>query len=123
MGRVCGGSSGVCAVEFRILGALEVVGADGPLGLGSAQQRAALALLVVAAPEPMSRDRMVDELWGERPPASAAHAVQVYVSGIRKVLRAGGGESVVVSHRSGYELAVADEQVDARRFERLAGEA
>ena len=59
------------------------------LALGGAQQRAVLALLVIAAPESVSRDRLVDELWGERPPASAGHAIQVYVSSIRKVLREG----------------------------------
>lgn len=43
------------------------------------------------APEPVSLDRVIDELWGERPPATAQHAVQVYVSAIRKLLRAAGG--------------------------------
>lgn len=110
-------------MEFRILGALEAVSAREPFGLGSAQQRVVLALLVVAAPEPVSRDRLVDELWGERPPASAAHAVQVYVSGIRKVLRAAGTDNAVRSVPSGYALSVAAEEIDARRFERLVSEA
>jgi predicted ATPase/class 3 adenylate cyclase/DNA-binding winged helix-turn-helix (wHTH) protein len=111
-------------VEFRILGPLEVVGPAGEaLALGSAQQRAVLALLLIGAPEPVSRDRLVDELWGERPPATAQHAVQVYVSGIRKILRAGGGGVAVRGSRSGYVLEVDPERVDARRFERLLSEA
>jgi DNA-binding SARP family transcriptional activator len=111
-------------VEFRILGALEVVVAGGePVALGSAQQRAVLALLVVSAPEGVSRDRLVDELWGENPPASARHAVQVYVSGIRRVLRGAGGGVQVRSSSSGYVLEVDLESVDARRFERLLDEA
>src|SRR5690242_18572779 len=65
-------------VEFRLLGPLEVLAAGRALPLGSAQQRAVLALLLIRAPEPVSRDRLVDELWGERPPATAAHAVQVH---------------------------------------------
>ena len=56
----------------------------------SAQQRAVLAMVMLEVGGPVSRDRLVDGLWGERPPATAAHAVQVYVSGIRKVLRAAG---------------------------------
>jgi class 3 adenylate cyclase/DNA-binding winged helix-turn-helix (wHTH) protein len=102
---------------------LEVVAGGEAVALGGAQQRAVLALLLLRAPEPVSLDRLTDELWGERPPASAAHAVQVYISGIRKVLRAGGGGVAVRSSRSGYVLEVDAERVDARRFERLVGEA
>lgn len=91
--------------------------------LGRARQRAVLALLVIQAPEPVSRDRLIDELWGERPPASAEHAVQVYVSGIRKILGAVGADAVISSSRSGYLLEVDPEQIDAKRFERLVGEA
>jgi DNA-binding SARP family transcriptional activator len=84
-------------VEFRILGALDAVAGREKLSLGSVQQRAVLALLVVYAPEPVSRDRLIDELWGERPPASAPHALQVYASGIRKALRPAGDDAVTVS--------------------------
>jgi DNA-binding SARP family transcriptional activator len=65
----------------------------------------------------------VDELWGERAPASAQHAVQVYVWGIRKVLRARGDRATVRTVGSGYVLEVDPELVDARRFERLVDEA
>jgi predicted ATPase/DNA-binding SARP family transcriptional activator len=110
-------------VEFRVLGPLEVVHAGQPVALGAAKQRAALALLVLNAPEPVSAERLIDELWGERPPASAQHAAQVYVSGIRKVLGAAGGEAMVRSSASGYALEVDVGRVDARRFERLVGQA
>jgi class 3 adenylate cyclase/DNA-binding SARP family transcriptional activator len=63
-------------------------------------------------------DQLVDGLWGDRPPATAEHAVQVYVSGIRKVLRAGGAVEVRRSP-AGYVLDVETAQVDARRFEGL----
>jgi class 3 adenylate cyclase len=110
-------------VEFRVLGPLEVVDAGRPVAVGSAQRRLVLALLLLRAPEPVSLDRLVDELWGERPPATAPHAVQVYVSGIRKLLRAGGGGAAVRSSPSGYVLEVDRERIDARRFERLLDEA
>ena len=106
-------------VEFRILGALEAVAGREELSLGSVQQRAVLALLLVRAPEPISRDRLIDELWGERPPASAAHAVQVYASGIRKALRPAGDAVAVRSSPAGYVLEIEAERIDARRFERL----
>jgi class 3 adenylate cyclase/DNA-binding winged helix-turn-helix (wHTH) protein len=110
-------------VEFRTLGPLEVVAGGQALALGGAQQRAVLALLLLRAPEAVSLDRLTDELWGERPPATAQHALQVHVSGIRKVLGAGGGGVAVRSSGSGYVLEVDAERVDARRFERLVGEA
>src|SRR5579872_2962654 len=110
-------------MEFRILGALEVIAAGEALSLGRAQQRAVLALLLLQAPEPISRDRLIDELWGERPPATAEHAVQVYVSAIRKILAASGEEVAIRSSGSGYALEVDIEWIDARRFERLVGAA
>jgi class 3 adenylate cyclase len=115
----------VRCVEFRVLGSLEVAVGGGVLALGGAQQRAVLALLIVHAPEPVSLDRLIDELWGERPPATAQHAVQVYVSEIRKLLRAGkGAEEVAVrSSASGYVMEVDPERIDAWRFERLFDEA
>ena len=84
-----GGSSvrvGCEVVEFRLLGPLEAVVDGAPVRLGPPQQRALLALLLLNANEVVSRDRIVDELWGERPPATAIKLVQVYVSALRKVL-------------------------------------
>jgi class 3 adenylate cyclase/DNA-binding SARP family transcriptional activator len=109
-------------VEFRVLGPLQVVDAGGVVALGSAQQRAVLALLILHAPEPVSLDRLIDELWGERPPATAQHAVQVYVSGIRKLLRVRGADVAVRTSPSGYALDVDAGRVDAGRFERLLAE-
>jgi hypothetical protein len=79
------------------------------LALGSAKQRAVLALLILHAPEPVSTERLVDECWGECPPTTAQHAVQVYVSGIRKLLHAASGgvhDVVVRTSPSGYMLGV-----------------
>src|SRR5215510_6471655 len=109
-----GGSS----CEFRILGPLQVVRDGEPLVLGAVQQRAVLAVLVLHRGEVVSTDRLVDELWGERAPATAAKTVQVYVSHLRKALGAG----VIVTQGHGYRLAAAPGQVDAVRFEELGGE-
>ena len=110
-------------MKFQVLGPLQVVAATGAVArLGGLRQRAVLALLLMRAPEAVSRDRLVDELWGEGPPASAEHAVQVYVSGIRKVLRQAGDGVVVRSSGAGYALEVDPERIDARRFEGLVAE-
>ena len=107
-------------VEFGVLGPLQVLAGGEPVALGSAQQRAVLAMVMLEVGGPVSRDRLVDGLWGERPPASAAHAVQVYVSAIRKILRAAGDPPVrLAGSPAGYVLEADPEQVDARRFARL----
>ena len=95
-------------MEFRILGPLEVVQDGEPFALGPAQQRALLALLVLHRGEAVSLERLIDELWGERAPATAGKTVQVYVSHLRKALGAG----VIVTDRSGYRLATQPERVD-----------
>ena len=105
-------------MEFRILGPFEVVQNGGSLALGGAQQRALLAVFVVHRGELLSPDRLIDELWEERAPATAAKALQGYVSHLRKAL----GDGVIVTRGRGYVLAVEAEQVDAGQFEALAGE-
>jgi DNA-binding SARP family transcriptional activator/WD40 repeat protein len=105
-------------VEFRILGPFEVVENGRSLALGSSQQRAVLAVLLLHRSEVLSTDRLIDELWGERAPPTAAKIVQGYISHLRKALR----EGMIVTQGRGYVLAVAPEQVDVRRFEFLAGE-
>ena len=75
-----------------------------------------LAILLLHRGEVVSVDRVVDELWGERPPDTATKTVQVYVSRLRKAL----GDGVLVTRGGGYALEVDGDPVDADRFERLA---
>ena len=79
-------------MDFRILGPLEVRDGARPVAIGAGLQRALLALLLLHRNEPLSTDRIADALWGERPPATAAKALQVYVSRLRKAL---GGDRIV----------------------------
>ena len=105
-------------MEFRILGPLEVVYDGEPLALGASQQRALLAVLVLHRGETVSVDRLIDALWGEQSPATAAKTIQVYVSHLRKTLGAG----AIVTEGRGYRLEVAAERVDVSRFDALAAE-
>ena len=111
-------------MKFRVLGSFEVVAGDKVLALGGAQRRAVLAALALHAPDPVAVDQLIDELWGGCAP-TAAHAIQVHVSAIRKILRAGASENAtaVRTSASGYALAVEAQQIDARRFERLLHQA
>ncbi len=97
--------------KFRILGALEVVSEGHPLPLGGGKQRALLALLLLQPNEAVSVDRLVDDLWGERPPPTAAKNVQVYVSHLRKAL----GDDVIMTTPPGYTVRVAEGVLDADR--------
>ena len=101
-----------------MLGPLEVRGVGGPLPLGGAKQRALLALLILNANRVVSRDRLVDELWGDEPPETAAATVQVYVSRLRKVLPA----NVLETRSPGYVLTADSGEIDLPRFEHLVDE-
>lgn len=105
-------------IEFRVLGSLQAVERDRQLALGSPRQRALLALLLIHRGEPLSSDRLVDELWGAKPPASAVKIVQGYVSNLRKVL----GEALLETSGRGYVLRAEPAQTDVGRFSQLVVE-
>jgi DNA-binding SARP family transcriptional activator len=105
-------------IEFRILGPLEIVERDRPVSVGAPKVRALLAVLLLHRGEVVSTDRLIDALWGERAPATAAKTVQVYVSNLRRAL----GDGLLLTHGRGYLLHVASGQVDLDRFDALAAE-
>jgi YVTN family beta-propeller protein len=105
-------------MEFRILGPIEVTEAGRSVALGPAKQRALLAALLVHANEAVSTERLIDELWGEGPPAKAAKSVQVYVSQLRKAL----GDGRLETSGRGYLLHVPVGTLDAERFQTLLAE-
>jgi WD40 repeat protein/DNA-binding SARP family transcriptional activator len=90
-----------------------------PIALGGNKPRALLAMLALDVGSTVSTERLIDGLWGERPPATATKLVQVYVSQLRKALAAGGDGEAIVTRGRGYELRVGRDAVDAGRFERL----
>ena len=111
-------------VEFRVLGPLEARVEGAPAPLGGPKQRALLALLLLNRNEAVSTDRLLDGLWGERPPPSAAKVVQQYVSRLRRVLEADGAdEKLLVTRAPGYMLRVAPGELDLERFEVLTEQA
>jgi predicted ATPase/DNA-binding SARP family transcriptional activator len=103
------------ATPLCVLGSLGIVRAGEQVRLGSGQQRRLLAVLVVHANEMVSRDRLVDVLWGEDSPASATHSLQTLLSRLRATL----GEDRLETCPPGYRLRVASGEVDALRFEEL----
>ena len=107
-------------MDFHILGPLEVLDEGRAVPLGGSRQRALLALLLLHANETLSTDRLIDELWGEHAPATAAKMLHVQVSRLRKALAAAGG--AVVTRDRGYELTLARDRLDAHRFEDLVAD-
>ncbi len=116
-------------MRYGVLGPVEVRPADAspPAPLGSPLQRVLLALLLTERDRSVSLDRIVDELWGDAPPADPEGSVHTYVSRLRRVLepeRATGAEPrTLLRTPSGYRLAVPAEVVDAERFAALAAAA
>ncbi len=105
-------------MDFRILGSLEAAENGRSLALGGTQQRALLALLLIHRNRALTIDRLVDELWGGRPPPTAVKTLQGYVSNLRKSLPA----DMIVTRGRGYMLNVAPNQVDVARFEAMVAE-
>ena len=91
---------------------------EGPVPLPSGRQRSLLALLALSGGAPLSRDRLIDELWGERPPASAVSALHVHLSKLRPLL---GG--ALVLEPAGYALVRGAFELDLWRFEALVEQA
>jgi DNA-binding SARP family transcriptional activator len=105
--------------EFRILGPLEVSDETGPLLLGGLKQRAVLALLLLDAGRVVSVDRLIDALWGEQPPRTAATSLQNFISALRKLL----GPEVLETKSPGYRVNVKPGELDLDRFRAAAVEA
>jgi DNA-binding SARP family transcriptional activator len=82
---MAGGTVGptVGAVDFRILGPLEVWYEGRPIPVPGAKQRALLAMLLLHAGEVVSADRMLDAVWGEDPPDAGSTALRVRLSQLR----------------------------------------
>jgi DNA-binding SARP family transcriptional activator len=106
-------------LEFRLLGPLEVRDGERTIPVHRPKQRALLAALLLQVGRVVPRDRLVDQLWGEQAPRRAGHALENYVSQLRKLL----GESVIRTRPPGYVLEVEPGQVDVLRFERLVADA
>ena len=108
-------------MEFRLLGPVEVVARGKPLPLGGRQRRTVLALLLVNEGNSVSTDTLIDEIWGEAPPAAARKSVQSHIAHLRRTLNQGG--ELLAATDIGYMLDIDDGSIDARQLEDLVAEA
>ena len=105
-------------MQLRVLGPVEASADHRSLALGGAKQRSVIAMLGLDANRTVSADHLVEGLWGEDAPPSAAKMVQNYVWRLRRVLGDDSGAEILTRGR-GYELRIDPDAVDVRRFERL----
>jgi DNA-binding SARP family transcriptional activator len=111
-------------MRFGLLGTLEVTDRTGaPVDVGGTQPRTVLALLLAASGQLVAADTLVDVIWGDDPPESAAGTVQSYISRLRRTLEPERAPRdpprLLLFEPPGYRLQVAEDDVDFRRFERL----
>ncbi|MFS8097112.1 winged helix-turn-helix domain-containing protein [Lentzea alba] len=101
-------------VRVALLGPTEMAAEDGtPVDIGGARVRMLLARLALDPGRPVPTTTLIDDLWGEQPPADASNALQSLVSRLRKVC------PDVTLEPGGYRLGVEQDDVDVFRFERL----
>jgi DNA-binding SARP family transcriptional activator len=112
-------------MDFRLLGPLDVADNGRSVPIGRGRRRSLLALLLMHPNEVVSAERLIDELWGEQPTATATKSLHVYVSQLRKELRpedAAANGDVLLTRSNGYVVEVAPDDIDVARFERLLAE-
>jgi YVTN family beta-propeller protein len=112
-------SAYIGGMRFAILGPVEVSINGGPVPLGGPRQRALLVFLLLHANKAVSRDRLIDALWGDSPPPSASESLDAYIYRLRKLV----GHDRLVRRGSGYVLSVEAGELDADRFELLVANA
>ncbi|MGA5128246.1 BTAD domain-containing putative transcriptional regulator [Streptomyces olivoreticuli] len=113
-------------MRFEVLGPLQVRTDEGaPVTVREPKVRALLADLLAHHGQPMSADRLIDDLWGEAVPGNAANTLQTKVSQLRRTLELAepGGRGLIVRRPAGYLLQVSDDAVDSGRFAELTARA
>ncbi|WP_116213039.1 BTAD domain-containing putative transcriptional regulator [Streptomyces olivoreticuli] len=113
-------------MRFEVLGPLQVRTDEGaPVTVREPKVRALLADLLAHHGQPLSADRLIDDLWGEAAPGNAANTLQTKVSQLRRTLELAepGGRGLVVRRPAGYLMQVPDDAVDSGRFAALTAQA
>ena len=105
-------------VRFGVLGAVTVVDDGGPRRLSGPARRRLLAALLARAPHPVATDTLIDDLWGDAPPATADKTLQSHVLRLRDDLGRDDSGSPILTEPGGYRLAIDPSAIDAWCFER-----
>ena len=106
---------------LRILGPLEAWTGQEWTPVKAAKWRALLASLLLAPGRLASTDQIIDDLWGDRPPARASNQISVYVHHLRRLIGDTNGK-ILVTRSPGYQIVLGPGDLDADRFGRLAAD-
>jgi YVTN family beta-propeller protein len=118
------GTADVRLTEFRILGGLEVLVRGEARRVPGDKLQTLLARLLLERNRPVGTERLIDDLWGDQPPATARQSLHAHVARLRRLLAVDDDDgSALVNDGRGYTLRVDDEQLDAARFRKLVGAA
>jgi DNA-binding SARP family transcriptional activator/Tfp pilus assembly protein PilF len=108
-------------MRFRLLGPLEVRAGDDWQGIGAPKWRSVLAVLLIKAGQIVPADVLINEVWGDAPPAKATNLISIYVLRLRRLL--GDADStLLVTRAPGYQLRIGAEDSDAQVFEAMVHE-
>jgi len=122
------GEAAASRLQYFLLGPLEVIRNGQPCTPAALKRRVLLTVLLMSANEPLPAECLIDALWDCRPPRSATATLQMYVSGLRRMLDPGHGVAGLDARRhpllrtepSGYRLLVRPGELDVDRFGALA---
>ncbi|MFI7461788.1 AfsR/SARP family transcriptional regulator [Nonomuraea sp. NPDC049646] len=110
-------------LDLRLLGPVSCAVDGEEVDPGPPRQRAVLVMLAAAPGQVVTKERLLEGLWGDRPPSSARQSVYTYVAGLRRALEPdrnpGERPGLVMSAAGGYRLLVEPDRVDAIAFTRL----
>lgn len=104
-------------MDFRVLGPLEIVDNGVPIRLGGLREQAVMAMFLVQPDTIIPVERLVDAVWGDRPPATARAQIQICVSALRRLL---GDPERIRTRNPGYLFHLGTDVLDARLFEQIA---
>ena len=110
-------------MHFELLGSLRAADDEAEADLGGHKQRVVLAGLLLNTNRVVATDELIDWVWGDDAPRTAAHSIQIYVSELRKALRPLTSDELIVTREPGYVLKVSTDDTDVGEFERLVSEA
>ncbi len=115
------GIKGHMGVQFRVLDGVGALVGGRRLDLGHARQRCVFAALVVDVNRSVPTERLVERVWGERPPLRTSSVLRTYLSRLRRALADTGAS--IVSRHGGYSLHADEDTVDLNRFRTLVVQA